>query len=329
MALKHAFVSSAPEGSDPSKVRTSNWNADHAIDTDGVVIPVHATLPTAPTADNLRAFVKNHGNTRPMLTSMGPSGMDYPLQPSMWRQKIARVTAWGNSNSAPSYDGIAAMTANVATLTARNVATTNLFTRMRRLGYVSNAATAGLVVGLRGTAAQWVPGNGSGQGGFFASFRFGFSDAAAVAGVRAFMGMSSSTAAPTNVEPNTLTNSFGIAQLSTASDRLYLVYGGSAAQTAVDLGTGFPPYNGAVGTTTGVPYDFTIWCPPNGNGVFAWQLDRLDTGTKTGGTVTPGTPGTQTPSNTTYLTPQLWRSNNATALACAFDLIGLYFESDY
>lgn len=32
MAIKHTKVSSAPEGSDPSKVRTSDWNADHTIE---------------------------------------------------------------------------------------------------------------------------------------------------------------------------------------------------------------------------------------------------------------------------------------------------------
>ncbi len=31
MTVKHPFVSSQPEGSDPNKVRTSNWNAAHQL----------------------------------------------------------------------------------------------------------------------------------------------------------------------------------------------------------------------------------------------------------------------------------------------------------
>jgi hypothetical protein len=31
MAVVHNFVSLAPEGADPSKVRTSHWNADHSL----------------------------------------------------------------------------------------------------------------------------------------------------------------------------------------------------------------------------------------------------------------------------------------------------------
>lgn len=40
MAIKHTKVSTAPEGSDPSKVRTSDWNADHAIDA-GTIADTH------------------------------------------------------------------------------------------------------------------------------------------------------------------------------------------------------------------------------------------------------------------------------------------------
>ena len=166
-------------------------------------------------------------------------------------------------------------------------------------------------------------------GGFFSSFRFGFSDAAAVTGARAFVGLSATTTAPTNVEPNTLVNCIGVAQLSTDATQLYIVYGGSAAQTAIALTTAFPPYNGTVGITTGTPYDFTVWCAPSVNSVVNWSLERLDTGTITSGTIAAGTLGTPTPLNTTLLNHVMWRCNNATALAVGIDVIGVYVETDY
>lgn len=294
------------------------------IDNGDLTFVYNATPPVAPPTDIVKLFAKKLGNTRIMAAAVGPSGMDYTLQPSMWRQKISRWNAPGNAATVPGVDGFGAMTV-VGTATARTVATTNLLTRMRRLGYVS-AATAAAACSVR-SAAMFTAGTGAGLGGFFKSFRFAVSDAAAVAGVRMFIGVDS--AAPTNVEMNTRTNCFGIAQLSTDATQLYLVYGGSAAQTAVALGTGFPIHNGTVGLTTGVPYDFMIWCPPNSNGVFGWQLDRLDTGTSTGGTVTPGTPGTQTPANTTLLATSTYRVNNATALAVAIDYSNIYAETDY
>lgn len=324
MGIKHPFVSGKADGGDNTLVQPSNWNANHTIDSE-VTFP-QVTSPATPAAGNFNFFGKKLGNTRVMPAAVGPSGMDYTLQPAMFRQKISLWNAGGNGTAVPGIFGFQAMTV-VGTATARNVAATNLLTRMRRLAYVS-AATAGSACSIR-SASMFTAGDGAGTplGGFYASFRFAFSDAAAVSGVRAFIGVDA--AAPTNVEQNTRTNCFGIAQLSTDTTQLYLVYGGSAAQTNVALGTGFPPHNGTVGLTTGVPYDFQIWCPPSANGVFNWQLDRLDTGTSTGGTITPGTPGTQTPANNTLLSTSIYRTNNATALAVGIDVSNIYVETDY
>jgi len=322
MAIKHVLVSGKADGGDATLVQPSNWNENHTIDSE-VTFPA-VTSPATPSASNFNLFGKTLGNTRIMPAVMGPSGMDYALQPALFRQKISLWSPGGNATTVPGVFGFAAMTV-VGTATARNVAITNLKTRMRRLSYVS-AATAGSGCSIR-SASMFTSGTGTGLGGFYASFRFSATDAAAVSGARMFVGVDSAT--PTNVEMSTRVNNFGIAQLSTDATQLYLVYGGSAAQTAVALTTAFPIYNGTVGITTGVPYDFMIWCPPNSNGVFSWQLDRLDTGTSTGGTVTPGTPGTQTPANTTLLSPTVYRVNNATAAAVGMDVSTIYLETDF
>jgi hypothetical protein len=322
MAIKHTLVSGKADGGDATLVQPSNWNANHTIDSE-VTFPVAAT-PATPAAGSFNFYGKLLGNTRVMPAAIGPSGMDYAMQPALFRQKISLWSPGGNANTVPGVFGFAAMTV-VGTATARNVATTNIFTRMRRSSYVS-AATTGSACSIR-SASMFTSGTGAGLGGFYASFRFGVSDAAAVAGARMFVGVDSAT--PTNVEMSTRTNNFGIAQLSTDTTQLYLVYGGSAAQTAVALGTGFPCRQITAGAANGIPYDFQIWCPPSSNGVFNWQLDRLDTGTSTSGTVTPGTPGLQTPANTTLLSLTQYRTNNATALAVALDTSTIYAETDY
>lgn len=224
------------------------------------------------------------------------------------------VCSWnpaGNSATVPVVDGFPAFTAS-GTATARNVAITNELTRAKRLAYVS-AATAGALCGGYQTAAQFTTGSGS-TGGFDTSMYFGTSDASAVSGARMFVGVSSSVAAPTNVEPNTLLNSFGIAQLSTDSTQLYLVYGGSTAQTAVALGTNFPP------ASASDIYRLMIFAPKGFNGTIRWAIDRVGTAFSTSGTVTPATAGVQTPLSTTLLAVRAWRCNNATALACGLDV---------
>lgn len=323
MGIKHLFASATPDGADATLVRPSNWNANHTIDSE-VTYPAIAN-PATPAANNFNLFGKKLGNTRIMPASIGPSGMDYTLQPSQWRQKVGMF----NVSTAAVAGVFGASFTVVGTVAARTLASTSLFTRMRRLGYTSTAATAGSLWSIRNGTVQFSTGNGAGLGGFFQSIRFAVTDAAVVAGARMFLGVSATTTAPTNVEPSTLLNCFGVGQLSTDATQLYLFYGGSAAQTAVALGTGFPCIQATAGINNGIPYDFMIWCPPNSIGVINWQLDRIDTGTSTAGTITPVTQGVQTPANTTMLNTWMYRTNNATALAVGIDIINIYTETDY
>lgn len=43
VVLKHAFTSAAAEGSDPTKVRASNWNADHVLSGVGIELDRNVT----------------------------------------------------------------------------------------------------------------------------------------------------------------------------------------------------------------------------------------------------------------------------------------------
>lgn len=224
----------------------------------------------------------------------------------------------GNSIAIGTVIGLATITAT-GTATARNVATTRLFTRMTRLGYVS-AATAGSLAGARiGVANVTLGVSGTpNYGGFTRRVVFGCSDAATVAGARQFVGMSSSVGAPGNVEPSTLTNVIGIGH-GAADSNLKIYYGGSAAQTPIDLGANFPANTLSVDMYV---CDFT--CAAGVNNAVSYKVTRLNTGDTASGTLTAATPGVELPSNTTFLTPlQAWRSNNATALAVGIDFSGL------
>jgi hypothetical protein len=294
--------------------------------TDGITLTSSQTvLPVTPAANALKVFGKTLAS-REMLAIMDSDGMDSVLQPAMWRQKVSNWNPPGNATTIPGVFGMTAPT-SIGTATARNVATTNLFTRARRLGYVSTSG-AGNLCGHYIQQAQITTGDGTGLGGFFYSCRFGVSDTANPVGTRMFVGMSSSTAAPTNVEPSTIVNCFGIAQLSSSATQLYIVYGGSAAQTTIALGTNFPPYTGT-GATLGVAYDVTFYSPSTASGIVYYRVERMGTAFIAEGTLTPTVVGTQTPAPTTLLAHRAWRTNNATAGIVGIDIIGFYTETDY
>lgn len=322
MALKHAFVSTKPEGADASLVRTSNWNADHTIDTGGITIPANAGNPTSPPADNVTLFCREIAN-RAMPAFVGPSGLDTALQPLLARNKIGYWNPAGNSTTVPAVVGMGALTVQSnggTTYTARNVATTNILTRMKRIGVVSTN-TATTLGSVRNPAAQYTVGDGAGLGGFHFVCRFGITDTSNTA--RCFIGFTSATTAPTNVEPSTLTNCVGIAKLSGDATQWYIVYGGSAAQTAIPLGTGL---GSPVSTTTA--FDLALFSAPSVVGVIHYQVTNIGTGVTVTGTLTPTTAGVQTPASTTLLAERLWRSNNGVDVTVGIDIVSIYIETD-
>lgn len=306
--------------------KTSNTNYDVSWTTPAGGSSGISDLSTldaaAPAADISRLFRRTLAN-RHMPGFIDASGLSCALQPLFARNKVGYWCPAGNVNTVPGVLGFTPFT-TVGTLTARNVATTNLFTRMRRLGFVSASTAASLAV-ARVAVAQITLGtviSSVNVGGFFKVIRFGCSDAATVAGARQFVGVSSNVSAPTNVEPSTLTNSIGVGH-GAADTNLKLFFGGSAAQTAVNLGVNFP-----VNTLSVDVYELILFCAP-GSGVVYWQVTRLNTGHTASGTLTAANAGVQLPAVATLLNySHNWRCNNATALAVGLDIFSDYIETD-
>lgn len=276
----------------------------------------NTTLPSAPATD--QATIYRHAIAKhPFIGAIGPENEPMPLQRMLLRSGAGLWMPAGGGTVAPGILGFPALNITGSTATARSSATTNYFTRRRRQGYVT-AATAGAVGQWRAGNNAYTIGSGAGVGGFFMAFKFGISDAAAVAGARMWFGMGNSTVAPTNVEPSTLTNCIGIGH-GAADTNLKLFYGGSAAQTPIDLGANFPSNTLSVDM-----YELVLFAPNNSQ-VIHYEVTRLNTGQVATGTIS-GTVGTQVPAATFLMNIIGYRSNNATALACGFDIVGAYIE---
>ena len=269
--------------------------------------------PATPPTNYGTIFIKKIAG-RVMAAQIGPSGLDTTLQANLGGNKVALWMPPGGSTTVPGVFGMAALTAT-GTATARTVATTNLLTRMARLGYVS-AATAAALTGAREAVAKYTTGAGPGLGGFFARYRFGVSDAATVAGARMFIGLDALTAAPTNIDPSTKINCIGVGQIGT-SNNLHIIRGNATAKTPIDLGANFPA------NTNVDAYELNLFAPPAG-GCY-WQVRRLNTTFEATGFL----PSTEIPIATQLLCHQLWRCNNTAALAVGLDVCGIYIETDH
>ena len=310
MGIKHNYTATGTNDG-AKQVSVTRWNNDHTIDSE-IVLPV--VTPATPAAGTLSIFAQDIGG-RVMLSQIGPSGLDTALQPNFGGNKISLWMPPGNATTVPGVFGMGTMTAT-GTATTRTVATTNLLTRMTRLGYVS-LATAAALSGIREGQNKYTTGAGGGLGGFYYRVRFGVSDAATVAGARMFVGLSASSGAPTNVEPNTLVNSVGICQLSTSTN-LQFYCAGASATTAIDLGVNFPAI-----TLSADAYELTMFSSP-ASGNISYRVLRLNTGNVATGTISTGLP-----TSATLMGHQIWRTNNVTLLAVGIDVCGIYMETDY
>lgn len=288
----------------------------------GIQIPAPVSIsPAIPPANTLQFFGRNIA-TRCLMGQIDPTDAVTAYQPILARNKIAYWNPAGNSTTTPGIFGLAALSLS-GTATSRNVAITNLATRMRRIGYPSSS-TAGTFSGLRMGVVQFSCGSGASPddgSGFFLVERFVEADPAVVSGRREFFGMNISTSAPTNVEPNTLTNVVGVCQLSTDATQYYWYAAGSTAQTAVAIGTSI----GAPAGSSTTAWELVIYCPQSVANTFYLQLTNLSTGVVANTSFTGG--ATVVPQSTTLLAWQHWATNNATAAVVGVDLCSVYIET--
>jgi hypothetical protein len=287
-----------------------------------IVMTAIASDPPSPAAGRITVFGEDYAG-RDMLTVLTSDGIDFPVQTILGMGRNGWWNPPGNGATVPGVCGIQTLTA-VGTPTGRNITTTNLFTRSKRLGYVS-ASSVGSITSVRTASAQYSLGAAVSPapiGGFYLTWRFGCSDAATVANARQFVGLWSTTTAPTNAEPSTLTNAIGIGN-GAANSNLFMYYGGSAAQSPIDLGTNFP-----ANTLSTDLYQLILYNSCASSTAVGYKVIRLNTGHEASGTINAGTPGLQLPANTTLLSLVGWRSNNTTALAVGIDMGSIYIETE-
>ncbi|MEK7661474.1 MAG: hypothetical protein AAB680_05485 [Pseudomonadota bacterium] len=238
-----------------------------------------------------------------------------------WRIKASTTTA----NLTGAHEGF---TTSGVTAVARSTggASTHL-TQLMRIGYTSSVTTAGAIAHARLANLPIYMSNGS-LAGFFSRFVFCITDGAAVAGARMFLGVSTNySAGASNVEPSTLTNCIGVGH-GASDTTLKIFYGGSSAQTPIDLGANFP-----ADTRSTDVYEVLIWNPKGVNNKAYVTVKRYSntTGTciyESTTELTAATVGVQLPNSGQAMSPfWAYRTNNATALGVAFDLIAHSFGS--
>jgi len=276
-----------------------------------------ASIPAAPSAGNLKTFARNIGGGYAAPAFLNATNAAYPLQVALSNKRVAYINSVYGFNNVDQWTVTTSVTGN----SVQTIAATSMFTRAPRTGYNAQAS-AGTLGYIRTGTNFYALGSATSTayGGFYMTSRFGYYSHAA--NKRSFVGLTSSVANPTNVEPSTLTNCIGVGQ-GAANTNLFIYYGGSAAQTPIDLGASFP-----ANTSDTDWYELALFAPPTSNNTVYYQVTRLNTGDVATGTLT-GTAGTVLPANTTFLSFRHWITNNSGATATGMAFGGWWIETDY
>ena len=280
-----------------------------------VTLPTQSSV-TPPSAGNVVLYSKEEAPDDLSLNYMMPNGSINQIQKFLCNGIVAFMP-YGYGTTSVSTFGASPLTAVGAS--SANVVTGNYLTMSKRAKYTS-AATAGSMASLYANSfiAGWRIWARSSLSDSIFRVRFGITDAAPVAGARSFFGLSNTITAPTNVAPETQINQIGLAVLDTDNTQFYIVYGGSAAQTPIPLGT-------AIGspTDTTILWDFEIFIKKDNPTSFSYKLTNKNTGVSVSGTIT----GADTTDMPTTIVPRLYRTNNGAALAVSFDICYIYMEA--
>ncbi len=249
----------------------------------------------------LRAFVESAAGET-LRAVIDPGGAYSSLFPLLDFRRRSELSAGVNSTTW-TFVGFSTPTAT-GTPAAQTPSDGTVYSMLRGIDHPTTS-TAGTLGGTRIPSVMCKMGAAAGNpgGGFVLYMKYGIGDGNIVG--RQFCGLSSATGAPTNVNPNTLTNSIGFGSEGTTGNMM-LFYGGSSAQTAIDLGSSFP-------SSGPVVYDQLIVCHPLIGTAIGYALRNIGTAALATGALTGKTQGTHLPASTTLLAPRLWRCNNATA----------------
>ena len=275
------------------------------------------TVLTAPAAGGARLIGRaNAGRTvLGFLPEIGQPGF---IQDSLRGRRISRANAFFNG-AVMSLDGFTAFTL-YGTGSGASINAATMFGQMKRQLYASTA-TAGQLGGQRSPTNLIQTGSGAVIGGFDFNIRFGINDAATVAGAQMFLGLRPVGAVTATTQPSTLINCIGIGHNS-ADTNLQIFYGGTTAQTPIDLGANFP-----ANTLVTDIYDLALFAPANATGTVYYRVTRVNTGDVATGTLTGA--AAVLPTTSVGLAIDTWRGNNATALAVQLAVMHIDLITDY
>jgi len=272
---------------------------------DGILGDYTTTNPSTPSAGLVEFSRFRAGNHN--LASINPAGLVNEYGRHLSRP-FSMAKAAGGGSTVITVNSCTLATGGTATSVTNTYAT--ILGAFRRLTYVGSAAAANLVYAK--INPLFARGNAAGIGGF--DVRMKFSIEATQSGHAFFAGIDPASS-PSDVDPSSLVNMFGVGADAADSNLHLMTNDASGTATKTSLGANFPA------KTNGAIYELRIWCKPNDT-VLYYSLERFDSAQ-----FVEGSANTDLPVNTTGLRAGLYQSSRAdTTVAPIIGVSSIYLE---
>lgn len=275
------------------------------------------SVTPASSATSTLSFYSKSIAGRMMPKVIGPYGIEYALQPSMFQQNI---TYWKSGTSAAgrweNTDGY-----NAGTYSTALPSPNTIYNSIKRSVYKTSSGTANLQAGQSGVELLFTRSSTAGIGGFFFFARVGVELWAS--STRYLVGLTTRPnldICTSNISTYLNTLGFYLDSGSTSWKFYHSSTGTGTSETIAGLS---PLSSGA--TTNGLGYDMYIYCPSNTNTVY-YRLDEINNAS----TIIASSVTNHLPNSTAFMRPTAMCGNlNTSNNAAQIGVVTIYCESDW
>lgn len=243
---------------------------------------------------------------------MGPSGVDWAVQPHHYFNRVASVQCTG---AAYAYQGCSTKTDTGGTNAHVIKAAGSIKNQMAKLTMTTGTTTNTICYGRHATGdMECFLGNAAGSGGFFFAAKFGINTLGT--GNIMFIGLMPRTTPTATANTNTYLNAIGLTYQTNSGNWFITTNNGSGTATQTDLTATM-----ALNTTDVI--ELLLFATPNSANV-NYKVTNITTGASVSGTLT-----SKTPAVNTMITPHIFISNNASTASAVVWFSKWYLETDY
>lgn len=265
--LKLEGPTAAGTGVDEAVYVGTGWDIGLDIQSGGIQLAASTTDPPTPSGSNLKVYAKSVAG-RYMLKVLAPTGVNYPLQPSLFGNQVMLINNNG-ATSCTTWNTLGTGLSVTGSNTTCTISATEAYGYMKNA--ISSSSTSPSTWGI-GTDAAFFRGSQVGANGFFFQSRFALPDASYSGNFRTFIGMTSLAANTMTTSANPSGQYVGLQWVNdgTRNDTNWqVVTNDGTTQHLTDTGFAFTPSK---------TYDVYLFCAKQCSTVY-WRIDNLNDNT--------------------------------------------------